>query len=131
MGLSRSQYYRAMADVHVLADRIAIDDLLTHYSTLLDTRRFDELDQVFTHDAVLDYRSAGVFAVRFPKFATGWPASFPPSPGPNTWWSIAPSTSRRMAMKPPLDHSSTIRTAWTSTANRGCSLSAVRTMTGW
>ena len=55
-----SQYDRKMPDAQrLLADRIAIDDLLTHYATLIDSRRFEELDQVFTFDAVLDYRSAG------------------------------------------------------------------------
>jgi hypothetical protein len=50
-----------------LTDRIAIDDLLTHYATLIDARRFDELDQVFTPDAVLDYRSAGGIRGPFPE----------------------------------------------------------------
>ena len=55
-----SQYDRKMADAQrLLTDRIAIDDLLTHYATLIDSGRFEELDQVFTFDAVLDYRSAG------------------------------------------------------------------------
>ncbi len=51
---------------HLLADRLEIDDVLTRYSTLIDLRRFDELDQVFTHDAVLDYRSAGGIRGPFP-----------------------------------------------------------------
>ena len=42
-----------------LADRREIDDLLVRYATVLDTRRWDELETVFTPDAVLDYRSAG------------------------------------------------------------------------
>lgn len=54
-------------DLHVLADRIEIDDLLTRYATLIDARRFDELDQVFTPDAVLDYRSAGGIRGPFPE----------------------------------------------------------------
>ena len=54
-------------DLHVLADRIEIDDLLTRYATLIDARRFEELDQVFTHDAVLDYRSAGGIRGSFPE----------------------------------------------------------------
>jgi len=54
-------------DPSLLADRLAIDDLLTRYATLIDGRRFDELDQVFTADAVLDYRSAGGVRGSFPE----------------------------------------------------------------
>lgn len=61
------------ADTRV-ADRIAIDDLLTHYATLIDGGRFDELDQVFTPDAVLDYRSAGGIRGPFPD-VRAWLAS--------------------------------------------------------
>lgn len=50
-----------------LADRFEIDDLLTRYATLIDARRFDELDQVFTSAAVLDYRSAGGIRGAFPE----------------------------------------------------------------
>ena len=60
-------YDRPMADTHrLLEDRLAIDDLLTRYATLIDGRRFAELDQVFTVDAVLDYRSAGGIRGVFP-----------------------------------------------------------------
>jgi len=41
------------------ADRRDIDDLLTRYATALDSRSFELLAEVFTVDAVLDYRSAG------------------------------------------------------------------------
>ena len=65
------------ADTRV-ADRIAIDDLLTHYATLIDGGRFDELDQVFTPDAVLDYRSAGGIRGPFPD-VRAWLASVLPA----------------------------------------------------
>ena len=42
-----------------LSDRREIDDLLVRYATVLDTRRWDELETVFIPEAVLDYRSAG------------------------------------------------------------------------
>jgi SnoaL-like domain len=49
-----------MADnQHTLADRLEIDDVLLRYSTIVDGRQWERFDQVFTHDAVLDYRSAG------------------------------------------------------------------------
>jgi hypothetical protein len=61
-------YDRLVArDVAVLADRLEIDDLLTRYATLIDSGRFDQLDQVFTRDAVLDYRSAGGIRGTFPE----------------------------------------------------------------
>jgi len=60
-----------------LADRLEIDDVLTRYSTLIDARRFDELDQVFTADAVLDYRSAGGIRGSFPE-VRDWLASVLP-----------------------------------------------------
>ncbi len=41
-----------------MADRIEIDDLLTRYSTAIDSKDFDLLDQVFTPDAIIDYSSA-------------------------------------------------------------------------
>jgi hypothetical protein len=46
-------------DLASLMDRREIDDLLTRYANVLDTRRFDDLGTVFTPDATLDYRSAG------------------------------------------------------------------------
>jgi len=42
-----------------LADRREIDDLLVRYATVVDSRQWEELDEIFTDDAVLDYRSAG------------------------------------------------------------------------
>ena len=46
-------------DTADVAARLEIDDLLTRYATVVDARRWDDFDQVFTPDAVLDYRSAG------------------------------------------------------------------------
>lgn len=48
-------------DVRALADRIEIDDLITRYSTALDTRDFDLLDTVFAAEADLDYEEVGGF----------------------------------------------------------------------
>ncbi len=42
-----------------LLDRREIDDLLTRYANVLDSRRWGDLGTVFTPDATLDYRSAG------------------------------------------------------------------------
>jgi ketosteroid isomerase-like protein len=42
-------------------DRIEIDDLLVRYSTAIDTKDFDLLDDVFTADADCDYEVVGDF----------------------------------------------------------------------
>ena len=42
-------------------DRIEIDDLLVRYSTAIDTKDFDLLDEVFTPDADCDYQVVGGF----------------------------------------------------------------------
>ena len=53
-------YGRAVTDAErLLRDRLDIDDLLVRYATVIDERRWDDLDSVFSGDAVLDYRSAG------------------------------------------------------------------------
>jgi hypothetical protein len=46
-------------ELQELVDRRAIDDLLLRYSTALDTRQWDLLDQVFTSDAQIDYATSG------------------------------------------------------------------------
>ena len=46
-------------DLQTLADRVAIDDLLTSYTVAIDTHDWDRLDTVFTPDAFIDYESAG------------------------------------------------------------------------
>ena len=43
-----------------LSDRFEIQDLVWHYSDIIDNRRFDELrDTVFTEDAFIDYSVYG------------------------------------------------------------------------
>ena len=46
-------------DLQVLADRLAIGELLARYSTVLDNREWDQLAEVFTPDAECDYGSLG------------------------------------------------------------------------
>jgi hypothetical protein len=53
-----------------LADRVAIDDLLTRYATAIDGIDWDLLDTVFTPDAHLDYRSASGIAGPYPEVRT-------------------------------------------------------------
>lgn len=55
------------ADEIALPDRMAMEDLLTRYATAVDGRNWDLLDSVFTHDAHLDYRSAGGVEGGYPE----------------------------------------------------------------
>jgi 3-phenylpropionate/cinnamic acid dioxygenase small subunit len=42
-----------------LSDRFEIQDLVFHYADLIDQKRFDELRDVFTADAHVDYSAMG------------------------------------------------------------------------
>jgi hypothetical protein len=42
-----------------VSDRLEIQDLLTAYSHAIDFRNWDELDDVFTEDAMIDYTEMG------------------------------------------------------------------------
>lgn len=48
-------------------DRWQIQQLLVDYSTAIDARRFDDLDEVFTADAYIDYRAMGGIDGHFPE----------------------------------------------------------------
>jgi 3-phenylpropionate/cinnamic acid dioxygenase small subunit len=56
-----------MPDLQTLADRLDIEAVLTRYAWALDSKQFDELDQVFTPDAHIDYTSSGGEAGAYPK----------------------------------------------------------------
>jgi len=62
-------------DLQELSDRQEIVDLITRYTRAVDTRNWDDLDHVFTEDAVLDYSPVGgpadVLAVVKPWIAQG------------------------------------------------------------
>ena len=42
-----------------MSDRFEIQDLLNAYCNAIDRRNWDALDNIFTHDAVIDYTEAG------------------------------------------------------------------------
>ncbi|MCW2650110.1 MAG: hypothetical protein JWR32_1086 [Mycobacterium sp.] len=48
-----------MLSLQEISDRLEIQQLLINYSTAIDQRRFDDLDDVFTSDAYIDYRAMG------------------------------------------------------------------------
>ena len=45
---------RCMLSLAEISDRLEIQQLLVDYSTAIDSRRFDDLDKVFTPDAYID-----------------------------------------------------------------------------
>jgi hypothetical protein len=53
--------------MEALADRLAVQDVLTRYVWALDTKTFDDLDQVFTADAFIDYTSSGGIKGQYPE----------------------------------------------------------------
>lgn len=48
-----------MRSLEEIADRLEIQELLVTYSHAIDFRRWDELDDVFTPDAFIDYAAMG------------------------------------------------------------------------
>ncbi|HET7741100.1 MAG TPA: nuclear transport factor 2 family protein, partial [Mycobacterium sp.] len=55
-----------MLSLEEISDRLEIQQLLVDYSTAIDTRKFDDLDRVFTEDAYIDYRAMGGIDGQFP-----------------------------------------------------------------
>ena len=56
-----------MLSLQEISDRLEIQQLLVAYSTAIDSRRFDDLDQVFTADAYIDYRAMGGVDGHYPE----------------------------------------------------------------
>ncbi|MDX1889181.1 nuclear transport factor 2 family protein [Mycolicibacterium sp. 050158] len=56
-----------MLSLEEISDRLELQQLLVNYSTAIDTRRFDDLDRVFTADAYIDYRAMGGIDGSFPE----------------------------------------------------------------
>lgn len=58
---------RSMLSLTEISDRLEIQQLLVDYSTAIDLRRFDDLDNVFTSDAYIDYRALGGIDGAYPE----------------------------------------------------------------
>jgi hypothetical protein len=62
-------------DLQEISDRQEIVDVITRYTRAIDTRSWDDLDDVFSEGAILDYSSVGgpvdVLAVAKPWVADG------------------------------------------------------------
>jgi hypothetical protein len=56
-----------MLSLAEVSDRLEIQQLLVDYSTAIDQRRFDDLDNVFTPDAYIDYRELGGIDGPYPE----------------------------------------------------------------
>jgi hypothetical protein len=50
-----------------LSDRLEIQDLITAYSYAIDFHRFDDLDDVFTPDATVDFTATGGISGTLPE----------------------------------------------------------------
>jgi len=48
-----------VASSDLLADRMAIEDLVAAYADAVDRRRWDDLDRLFSPDALIDYAATG------------------------------------------------------------------------
>jgi hypothetical protein len=48
-----------MKTIQELSDRLEIQDLITSYSYAVDMHRWDDLDAIFTADAILDFTATG------------------------------------------------------------------------
>jgi len=48
-----------MSSADVLADRMAIEDLVAGYAHAVDRRRWEDLDRLFSADALIDYTATG------------------------------------------------------------------------
>jgi hypothetical protein len=60
-------FNRSMLSLEEISDRLEIQQLLVDYSTAIDTRRFDDLDAVFTWDAYIDYTALGGIEGSYPE----------------------------------------------------------------
>ncbi len=65
------------ATLRALANRIAVEDLLTRYATAVDRRDWDLYRTVFTADAEVDYTSAGGIAGTIDEVVEFLSASLP------------------------------------------------------
>ena len=125
-----------MLSLEEISDRLEIQQLLVDYSTAIDTRRFDDLDRVFTPDAYIDYRAMGGIDGTFPDVKKWLSEVLPNFPAYSHLIGNFDVT-RRAAT--PRRRGSSASTRWCSAASRSqilfCGLwyddEFVRTADGW
>ena len=54
-------------DLTEISDRLEIGAVITRYTRAIDSGDWDRLDEVFTPDAQIDYRSTGGIAAAYPE----------------------------------------------------------------
>ncbi len=64
-----------MMSLQEISDRLEIQDLFARYSYAIDRRNWDELDQVFTPDARIDYSETGGAAGSFAQIKAWLPTA--------------------------------------------------------
>jgi hypothetical protein len=96
-----------MLDLQEISDRLEIQQLMINYSTAIDRRDFDALDQVFTPDAYIDYRAMGGIDGRYPEIKAWLAEIMPTFPNyyhmlgnPNVTISGDTATSRTICFNP-------------------------------
>lgn len=57
-----------MLSLQEISDRLELQDLMIAYSSAIDQKNFDDLDNLCTPDAYIDYRALGGIDGRFPEF---------------------------------------------------------------
>jgi hypothetical protein len=86
VAVNRSQPWgNVVKSLEEISDRLEIQDLQVAYSHAIDFKRFDELDDVFTPDAHIDYTVFGGPAGSYPEIKKYLATS--------TWWRRARSRS--------------------------------------
>ena len=64
-----------MLSLQEISDRIEIEDVLKRYAYAIDERNFDDLDNVFTPDATIDYSHLGGEKGSYDKIKVYLPAA--------------------------------------------------------
>jgi hypothetical protein len=59
-----------MMDLQEIADRLEIQDLLARYSHAIDTCQLEQLDEIFTPEAIIDYSAFGAPRGTLPEIKT-------------------------------------------------------------
>jgi hypothetical protein len=72
---------RGMMNIDEISDRLEIQDLSIRYADAIDRKDFDQLDLVFTPDAVIDYTAFGGIAGNYPKIKAWLAEVLAPLPG--------------------------------------------------
>jgi hypothetical protein len=67
-----------MLSLQEISDRLEIQQLMVDYSTAIDTKQFDSLDDLFTHDAHIDYAVTGGTVGKYPE-VKAWLAEILPN----------------------------------------------------